>query len=273
MTRAAARKQMPIRSSEILPVGPGELSNPKSLARICQDLERTYYWSDCWQPEFYIALAEAGFISTAMAYADPPFLLLPELQESYAVLDWENLRMDRSVARLLEDPVVSASVCFGFSEKVTPVLDCVVASHGHCWIHPPYRDLLNRLEAFDHPRFRLRSVEVRENSSGTMVAGELGYTIGSTYTSLTGFFCRADRKWNHYGKLQLVMLAQALRDAGYAFWNLGHPYMAYKTALGARILPRHEFLNRWRVAIAELPGAKSGSGLPRAVPGRCSQRV
>ena len=110
----------------------------------------------------------------------------------------------------------------------------------------------------------LRSVEVRENSTGTLVAGELGYTLGSTYTSLSGFFRREDRKWNHYGKLQLVMLAEALRDAGYAFWNLGHPHMAYKTALGARILPRHEFLNRWRVAITEGPQAKRGSGLPRA---------
>ena len=234
------------------------------MACVVQDLERTHYWSDCWDPEFYIALAEAGFISTAVAYTDPPFLLLPELQESYAVLDWENLRIDRSVARLLATPVVSASISFGFSEELAPVLERVVASHERCWIHPPYRDLLNRLAGFTHPRFRLRTVEVRENASGTLVAGELGYTLGSTYTSLSGFFSHDERRWNNYGKLQMVMLARALWDAGYAFWNLGHPHMAYKTALGARVLPRHEFLNRWRSAIAEVPQPKSSSGLARA---------
>ena len=187
-----------------------------------------------------------------------------ELQESYAVLDWEHLKIDHSVARLLVDPVVSATISFGFSDRLAPVLNRVAASHNRCWIHPPYRDLLNRLEALDHPRFRLRSVEIRERFSGALVAGELGYTMGSTYTSLTGFFCREDRKWNNYGKLQMVMLARALRDAGYAFWNLGHPYQDYKAALGARILPRHEFLNRWRVAIAEVPKPKSGSGLSMA---------
>lgn len=251
---------MPVRRSEILPLRPGNLANPETLAQISQELGRTYYWSDCWDAEFYIALAEAGFISTAVPYDDPPFLLLPELQASYAVLDWENLRIDRSVARLLENPVTRASITFGFSEEMAPVLDHLVAAHDGCWIHPPYRDLLNRLAGFAHPRFRLRTVEVREQSSGTLVAGELGYTLGATYTSLTGFFRRDERRWNNYGKLQLVMLAGALRDAGYAFWNLGHPCMAYKTALGARILPRHEFLNRWRVAIAGVPQPKPGSG-------------
>ncbi len=261
MNRAASRKRIPISRSKILPVRLGDLSNPERLAQIAQEPKRTHYWSDCWEPEFYIALAEAGFISTAVPLDDPPFLLLPELQESYAVLDWENLRIDRSVARLLENSSVRASITFGFADKVAPVLDHLVASHNRCWIHPPYRNLLNQLEGFVHPRFRLRAVEVRENSSGTLVAGELGYTLGSTYTSLSGFFRRDERRWNNYGKLQLVMLAGALRDAGYAFWNLGHPHMAYKTALGARILPRREFLNRWRVAIAEVPQVKCGSGL------------
>lgn len=248
-------------SSEILPVTPGDISNPERLVQISQELGRTHYWSDCWDVEFYIALAEAGFISTAMPFDDPPFLLLPEMQQSYAVLDWENLRIDRSVARLLEHPVTRASIAFGFTEEVAPVLDHLVAAHECCWIHPPYLDLLNRLAGFAHPRFRLRTVEVREHSSGVLVAGELGYTLGATYTSLTGFFRRDERRWNNYGKLQLAMLAGALRDAGYAFWNLGHPGMAYKAALGARVLPRHEFLNRWQVAFNGVPQRKLGSGL------------
>ena len=44
------------------------------------------------------------------------------------------------------------------------------------------------------------------------------------------------------------LLGEHLRDAGYAFWNLGHPFMQYKLDLGAQILPRADFLDRWNAA-------------------------
>jgi hypothetical protein len=76
------------------------------------------------------------------------------------------------------------------------------------------------------------------------VAGELGYTIGRTYTSMSGFFKREMKEYNNFGKLQLVMLAEALKKAGIFFWNLGHPHMKYKTDLAAMILSREDFLKR-----------------------------
>ena len=37
---------------------------------------------------------------------------------------------------------------------------------------------------------RMHSVELKEASTGRVVAGEIGYAIGRTFTSLTGFFDR-----------------------------------------------------------------------------------
>ena len=48
--------------------------------------------------------------------------------------------------------------------------------------------------------------------------------------------------------VQLVMLARRLEASGFEFWNLGHPYMDYKTKLGAEVLPRTRFLPRWDTA-------------------------
>lgn len=58
MNSAAFSKHIPIRNSEIPPVEPMELSNLETMSRVFVDLERTHFWSLCWDPEFYIALGE-----------------------------------------------------------------------------------------------------------------------------------------------------------------------------------------------------------------------
>ena len=83
---------------------------------------------------------------------------------------------------------------------------------------------------------------IRENN--VLISGEIGYIIGKTYTSLSGF--SSDEKcYRNYGTAQLVLLAQYLQANGFSFWNLGQPYMDYKLALGAKIYERKAFLARW----------------------------
>jgi hypothetical protein len=49
--------------------------------------------------------------------------------------------------------------------------------------------------------------------------------------------------------VQLIQTARWLQRHGFAFWNLGQPYMPYKFTLGAREYPREVFLRRWDEAI------------------------
>ena len=74
----------------------------------------------------------------------------------------------------------------------------------------------------------------------------MGVRTGRVYTSLTGFMDRRDEDYANAGKLQLIRLCEYLRDEGYAFWNLGHPYMPYKLALGAQVVERPDYLARLR---------------------------
>ena len=62
---------------------------------------------------------------------------------------------------------------------------------------------------------------------------------------LITYFDRSDPSHNNVGKLQLVLLAEHLENTGFAFWNLGHPSLQYKQDLGARVIPRGPFLERW----------------------------
>ncbi|NCN05449.1 MAG: GNAT family N-acetyltransferase [Spirochaetales bacterium] len=208
------------------------------------------FWTDDWSAEFYRLQAQLGFIATSVEY-EGRYLLLPELQTDYAVLDWRNLVIDPGVRKTLKY----------FEEKGVPIrliletdLESVLKElesnrKGKSWISPPYRNLMN---TFAHRRYRSENRNFQVwgarliiGDGEETVAVELGYSIGRVYTSLSGFFHREERRWNHLGKAQLVLLAKHLQARGIEFWNLGHPSMQYKIDLGARIIDRRTFLSRW----------------------------
>ena len=225
-------------------ISPSDLTSDILNNFIYPNLEQTHYWSDCWEPDFYVDLARCGFISICFP-EEEHYLLVPEIQESYAVLDWENLHVSRKVKPFLDQNYLNNSgITLGLGTGPEEVLEGIQAHHGEkSWLSPPYVKILKELSQLTYPDFEILSWELRV--SGKLAAGELGYRIGAIYTSLTGFFHRNNPLWNNFGKLQMVLLAEKLKTQGYSFWNLGHPYMKYKLDLGARILPRQEFLGRW----------------------------
>lgn len=77
-----------------------DVTNPDILQKyIYPNFDITYYWSDDFSPEFYISLARAGFICVSHEH-EVRLLLLPEMQESYAVLDFKDLHISKKVASL-----------------------------------------------------------------------------------------------------------------------------------------------------------------------------
>ncbi len=212
---------------------------------IVPNTQNNYYWSDEWSESFYVTLAKLGFISTT--YDTPEGLvLLPELQFEYGVLDFENLHISKKVQQLLK----KKEYVFSINSRFNEVLESFEKYHKYNWLKGEYRELLECLYKHNekHENFRVISVELVCFQSQKLVAGEVGYVIGSTYTSLSGFSLKS-KPYNNCGTLQLVLLAQYLQKERFSFWNLGHPHMEYKQRLGCTVLSREKFLQRWRKAI------------------------
>jgi len=229
--------------SQICYITPDDISDLNILTQyIYANEEVNYYFSDNFSESFYIQLAKAGFISVSYTEDDIQYLL-PEMQFEYAILDFINLHISKKVHKLLKNPTLYS---FSINKHPYQVLEKLNSYHKENWIEKEYLSLLKRLIDFKNTtiNFQLMSCELICNETGILVSGEIGYKIGSTYTSLSGFTTK-EKKYNNYGKLQLTLLSQYLEKNNYSFWNMGHPYMQYKLDLGAIVLKRKDFLKRW----------------------------
>jgi Leu/Phe-tRNA-protein transferase len=203
---------------------------------IYPDMRKNYYWSDDFSPEYYIAQAKAGFIAVTDIFEGRE-LLLPEIQFSYALLHFEDLHISTKVQKILrqKDPTLHIST------DIDDIITHIQNYHKNCWLTPRYHTMLKETQRIDE-NFQLISTFIEEE--GVLISGEIGYIIGNTYTSLTGFSSR-EKRYRNYGTTQLVLLGQYLQQNGFAFWNLGQSYMPYKFSLGAKQYDRADFLQKW----------------------------
>ncbi len=214
-----------------------DIEDKNILYNIYKNKNTNYYASSDFSKEFYILLAKAGFISTSIIIENE-FYLLPEIQFEYAILDFENLHINKKAKNLLNNK----SYIFLINNDINSVLEKIEMYHKDNWLYGAYKDLI--LDLYKNPKehFEIFCVELYDDN--ILVAGEIGYKINKTYTSLTGFSSK-EKIYNNWGKLQLILLAKFLEEKNFSFWNLGHPYMQYKFDIGAKIYSRDEFLNRW----------------------------
>lgn len=223
---------------------------------IWPDLDNCWYWSTNWDPSFYVALAHAGFITICTDHPEAGYVLLPQMHDATAVLDWPDLHCPRSLRRALASGLCERlGLGLRISTCLAPTLDALERCWAdESWLHPPYRRLMEYLErgSCSDSRFFLPvGVELRAAGCDVPVAGELGYVTGSVYTSLSGFMHPDRLRWNNTGKIQLLALGSLLRRAGFDFWNLGQPQMQYKKDLGAKETPRPQFIERWVAGCAK----------------------
>eukprot|EP01061_Rhynchopus_euleeides_P039615 TRINITY_DN6795_c0_g4_i1.p2 TRINITY_DN6795_c0_g4~~TRINITY_DN6795_c0_g4_i1.p2 ORF type:complete len:277 (+),score=55.08 TRINITY_DN6795_c0_g4_i1:54-884(+) len=229
------------------------LRDPATWKRIVDDIESHYYYTTCWLPSFYSLMCYYGFVSIA----EEPHYLIPELQITYSVLEPGNLHVERGVRKRMRNRRYKLTV----NQRPEEVWRRINKHHTDNWLGPRYFSMMravwrgievplvprNESEVQVSSWFQPYTVELVDLDTNELVAGEIGYTVGCIYTSLTGFSDTTGHP--SCGKIQLCALVKYLVGKGIHFVNLGHPpygeRMKYKTDIGAKVLPRKDFLDMW----------------------------
>lgn len=224
---------MSVQSADPILVLPGD--DCDSLVNMLVDCpdEEEFCVSPSFNTEFGAQLVLAGFLlmSFRLAIPESRYILLPKLHKHRSILFFDKLHESRSAKRLL--PLYELRTDLNHEE----IIDTCIKIHGDDWLTKPLKKTLLELDTAD-TSVTLKSFSLyRENS---LVAGEFGTSVGSVYTSYSGF-----RREASSGTVQMLLTARYLKARGYAFWDLGMP-LDYKTRLGAQNLPRKEFISLFR---------------------------
>ncbi|SBS94335.1 Leu/Phe-tRNA protein transferase, putative [Plasmodium malariae] len=120
------------------------------------------------------------------------------------------------------------------------VIEGIVEKHGKNWLYPFVQKEFKKIfeKNIIYKNVQMHSVELWFEDK--LVAGEIGNTVGSVYTSLTGF-----QRKSCAGTIQLCALAKLLEFQNFQLWDLGM-LLPYKKEIGSKEIPMKEFFNKHR---------------------------
>ncbi|TFG84375.1 MAG: hypothetical protein E4H20_03340 [Spirochaetales bacterium] len=176
--------------------------------------------------------ALAGFMPMSARFdegAESITLFTPKLHRVRCLIDPSDVRPTKTVLR------TAKRYALGLNLDFPAVLAGCFAKHGDGWLTPELRACFLELARSSAARaVHWTSAELYQD--GRLVAGEIGYVIGSAWASLSGYTTVSGA-----GTVQLYALAALLAKTGLRVWDLGMP-IDYKLRLGARILERKHYL-------------------------------
>ena len=214
-----------------------------------------FCWATSFDARFVSKLMSRGFLTMAQRAGDQCFALLPKLHRERCALKFKDRHTSKSVRRHAKKFRMTVDTNFD------AVVEGIQHHHGdECWLYPPLVAAFRTIFIDPpHPSIAMHTFECWKDNE--LVAGELGYACGDVYTSLSGF-----STFPCAGSVQCAATAAWLEISGYALWDLGME-LPYKLALGAKPMPRSDFL----AAIDKARSLSSGA-LPLAN-GACGERV
>lgn len=172
-------------------------------------------------------------------------MLLPKIHKVRCILPPGDVHIGRKVKRRAKG--FHLSINRSWAEVVANIQQLTFTNHkGDCWLSDELADAYKAVGSLSVEQRRgvlFHSIELWHTASGRLVAGEIGYTCGSMYSSCTGFAMKDE--YPGAGSVQLAALGRWLARCGFTIWDLGME-LDYKLELGCKPVPRAEWASCMR---------------------------
>eukprot|EP01120_Amphizonella_sp_Union-15-10_P017331 TRINITY_DN9598_c0_g1_i1.p1 TRINITY_DN9598_c0_g1~~TRINITY_DN9598_c0_g1_i1.p1 ORF type:complete len:349 (+),score=57.10 TRINITY_DN9598_c0_g1_i1:47-1093(+) len=188
-------------------------------------------FSETFHPKFIDAVCCFGYFPMAIAIMNDKYAMAIKCHRKRCIVTLGNFKISKSTRRRAKNYSITANHAFEKS------VNLCVDRHGDNWLCKPLRKAFIHM-FFDRKQYKtqLHSFEVWRDDE--IVAVELGYSVGSIYTSLTGAYTESN-----CGMVQLYCTGKVLQKLGFKIWDFGMA-MEYKMDLGASLVPREEWLKK-----------------------------
>ncbi|GAB64970.1 Leu/Phe-tRNA protein transferase [Plasmodium cynomolgi strain B] len=184
-------------------------------------------------------------------------LLIPKIHYVRSCMHPSEIHISRKVKKKCRGYYITVDKDFD------GVLQGIVEKHGQNWLYPFVQKEFKKIfeKKITYMNVRMHSVELW--CDDFLAAGEIGCTVGSIYTSLTGFQRRSCA-----GTIQLCALAKLLQHQKFDLWDLGM-LLPYKKTIGSKEVSMKDFFKMHRSTDST---AASSSMARRTGPLRCNQK-
>jgi len=212
-----------------------EKNNPDEAIDLIINTNYPYEYcvGDNFNIQFLVNLIKSGFYVMSQYYEHGKKYIMEAMHHlSKSVLFFDKLHIKKSIKKLLPKYELRENAEF---EKI---VDKCIEIHNDGWLTKPLVAAIKEIYRINDPDVSFISFGLYKD--GKLVAGEFGTKVGRIYSSYSGY-----REENNSGTVQMILTAQHLEKAGYAFWDLGMP-IEYKGTLGARILNLEDFIVMWK---------------------------
>ncbi|ORC90814.1 uncharacterized protein TM35_000072380 [Trypanosoma theileri] len=161
----------------------------------------------------------------------------------YQGIEW---RRNKKIRRLVASNKFAIVVNRNIGDSLRLAQEYHSGPPNSTWLDDDYVALL--ADMAKSPKFgvRIMCVELLEKSTSKVMAGCLGYALGSVYHDFTMF--TLERSAEGFGTILTKLLGESLQRCGYDLWYWGFriDYMKqFEGKYGGKIIPKPEFLQRW----------------------------
>lgn len=168
-----------------------------------------------------------GFLPMGMSFFGKDLLAL-KLHKKRVLVPPGDVKIKNNILSKFTDCQISFDTAFD------QCIQAINKYHYDSWLSDPLIRLFQKSNRQTGKKAKLHSVELWKDN--ILIAGEIGLTVGSSYTSLSGFHTVSSS-----GSVQLYALGQLLRLSGFKLWDMGM-YAPYKISIGGKLFSRESFL-------------------------------